>query len=164
MLARALGRQLIGTVVAVLAGWFVALLLLEMIGLIDRAQQGQHPLDALLMFGGALAWSYVAVWFIIPVWLFLVVPLYLFIPASVSLWQWPFPTLLGTAVGFLAITCFFGVHYEPGDRFLEAWGLHVVGAVTGAITGLAASVTRHRFKQASNHAMERTADRRTPHF
>ena len=64
MLARAIGRQLVGTVVAVLGGWFIALLLLEVIGCIDRAQQGYPALDVVVMLGGAWEPS-----FIFPQWL-----------------------------------------------------------------------------------------------
>src|SRR6266513_3907152 len=122
MVSRGIARQLLGTVIAVLAGWLTALLLLEATTAIELLQEPHYIVpDALVV--GAIVSAWFMAYFILPVWALILIPLYLFIPSSSMLWRWPICTLCGAAAGFLIVSLVFGGYSRSRSRFKRRLGL-----------------------------------------
>jgi hypothetical protein len=142
---RAIGRQIVGTVIAVLSGWFAALLFIEVLTLVDLAGGTSGTARSTLWttpveFG-------IGMWvFILPVWLIVLIPLYLFVPLSSALWHWRVCTALGAVAGLVVMTAFFGFpHIAAGH---DSWPFHAIAGIVGGVTCLVAALTKHRFKPA----------------
>ena len=88
MAPRGIAKQILGTIVAVLSGWFAAMLFLEAIAVIQLLQQ-PHYIVADALWVAPITVSMVMAYFVIPVWLFLLIPLFVFVPASSALWRCP---------------------------------------------------------------------------
>ncbi len=145
MVARSIFKQLVGTLVAVLAGWVVTLVALESTYFVDAIRQ-RHALDVGLVFGSTIATSWFMAYFIIPVWLFVLIPLYLFVPSSSSLWHWPICTACGATAGFLIMTGVFLAYPGDGSWSYGAWEFCGIAALVGGATCLTGSLTRHVFR------------------
>src|SRR6266480_4354544 len=111
MVSRGIARQLLGTVIAVLAGWLTALLLLEATTAIELLQEPHYIVpDALVV--GPIVSAWFMGYFILPVCALILIPLYLFIPSSSMLWRCPICTLCGAAARFLIVSLYLGVFPE----------------------------------------------------
>jgi hypothetical protein len=145
MVRRSIPRQLFGTLVAVVAGWSVALLFVESKYALDALSQRQ-PIDVGLIYGSSIATSWIMAWFIIPVWLLVLIPLYFFIPLSSPLWHWPICTACGGAAGFLVMAAFFLAFTGHDSWSSGVWEFCGIAALVGGGTCFVGSVTRHAFK------------------
>jgi hypothetical protein len=145
MVTRSIPRQLVGTVVAVLVGWLVALIFMESTYFVDALRQ-RHPMDVGLVFGSTIAMSWFMAYFIIPVWLFILIPLYLFVPPSSTLWHWPICTVCGAAAGFVIMVGFFIAAPSDGSWSYGAWEFCGIAALIGSAICLTGSLTRRIFK------------------
>jgi len=145
MVTRSIPRQLLGTLVAAVAGWLVSLVFLESTYLVGSFEQHQLP-DVELLFGSALATSWFMAWFIIPIWVVILIPLYLFIPVSSTLWRWPVCTACGGLAGFLVMSVFFRGIPGVGQLSSGAWDFFAIATVVGGVTCLTAALTKHIFK------------------
>ena|SRR5438128_1348981 len=147
MVARRIGKQFLGTVVAVLAGWITALLLLEATTAIELFQQPHYTVpDALIV--GPIVSAWFMAYFILPVWAVILIPLYMFIPSSSILWRWPVCTVCGAAAGLLIVGVVFGGIPGVGHVSSGAWGSYILAAIVGGVTCLIGSLTKHIFKPA----------------
>jgi hypothetical protein len=145
MVTRSIPKQLLGTLVAVLAGWVVTLVILGSTYFIDAIRQ-RHALDAGLVFGSTIATSWFMAYFIIPVWLFVLIPLYLFVPSSSPLWRWPICTACGATAGFLIMTGVFLAVPGGGSWSSGAWEFCGIAALVGGAICLVGSLTRRVFR------------------
>jgi len=147
MAPRRIAKQILGTVVAVLSGWFSAMLFLEAMALIQLLQQPHYIVpDALWV--APITVSIVMAYFVVPVWLFLLIPLYVFVPASSALWRLPVCSACGVVAGLVIVGLWLrGI---PGVRGVapEAWSLYVIAAIVGGVTCFIGALTRHVFKPA----------------
>jgi hypothetical protein len=147
MAPRSIARQILGTVVAVLSGWFSAMLFLEAMALIQLLQQPHYIVpDALWV--APITVSIVMAYFVVPVWLLLLIPLYLFVPASSALWRLPVCSACGVVAGLVIVGLWLrGI---PGVRGVapEAWSLYGIAAIVGGVTCFIGALTRHVFKPA----------------
>jgi len=147
MAPRRIAKQILGTVVAVLSGWFSAMLFLEAMALIQLLQQPHYIVpDALWV--APITVSIVMAYFVVPVWLLLLIPLYLFVPASSALWRLPVCSACGVVAGLVIVGLWLrGI---PGVRGVapEAWSLYVIAAIVGGVTCFIGALTRHVFKPA----------------
>ena len=147
MAPRSIAKQILGTVVAVLSGWFAAMLFLEAIALIQLLQQPHYIVpDALWV--APITVSIVMAYFVIPVWLFLLIPLYLFVPASSPLWRLPVCSACGLVAGLVIIALWLRGLPGIGGVAPEAWSLYVIAAIVGSVTCFIGALTRHVFKPA----------------
>lgn len=145
MSARAVAKQILGTVVAVFAGWLAAILFVELFTAID-VLMGDPNVAPAAFFVAPLVYAYAMSYFILPVWLFLLVPLYLFVPPSSVLWHWPLCTAFGVASGVLIVAVFLGL---PGPQVArEIWLPYVLAALVGGVTCLTGAIMRERFRAA----------------
>jgi hypothetical protein len=158
MLARHIGKQLLGTVVAVLGGWLAALVFLELDAVVQLLQQPHYIVPEALVVGPITA-TWFASYFIVPVWLFLLIPLYLFVPPSSVLWRWHVCTICGVIAGLVIVGCVFRGIPGVGSFSVESWSFFVMAAITGGVTCLIGALTRERFTNASNQSMQPTAGR-----
>ena len=145
MVTRCIAKQLLGTLIAVVVGWLVALVVLESTYFIDAIRQ-RHALDVGLVFGSTIATSWFMAYFIIPVWLIVLIPLYLFVPSSSPLWRWLICMLCGAAAGFLIMAGCLLVVPGGGSWSSGAWEFCGIGALVGAAICLVGSLTRRVFK------------------
>jgi len=145
MVTRSIPKHLLGTLVAVLAGWVVTLVLLESTYFIDAIRQ-RHALDVGLVFGSTIATSWFMAFFIIPVWLFVLIPLYLFVPLSSPLWHWPICMACGAAAGFFIMAGVFLAYPGDGSWSYGAWQFCGIAALLGGAICLIGSLTRHVFR------------------
>jgi hypothetical protein len=147
MVARRIGKQFLGTVVAVLAGWMTALLVLEATTAIELLQQPHYTVpDALIV--GPIVSAWFMAYFILPVWALILIPLYMFIPSSSILWRWPVCTLCGAVAGLLIVGVVFGGIPGVGHVSSGAWGSYILAGIVGGVTCLIGSLTKHIFKSA----------------
>ncbi len=147
MTLRSFGKQILGTVIAVVAGWLGSILVLNVHAFIQMIQEGH--VDWELILGGSLLTSAFMAYFIIPIWLLVLIPLYLFVPSSSVLWCWPVCTACGAIAGAIIVSIAFGGLPGLGRIATEAWPFPVIAAVVGGIACLVGSLTRQRFKQTS---------------
>jgi hypothetical protein len=145
MVQRSIPKQVLGTAVAVLAGWVVTLMFLESTYFIDALRQ-RHPLNLGLVFGSTIATSWFAAYLIIPVWILVLIPLYLFMPLSCPLWHWPICTACGAVAGFLIMAAVFVAFPGDGTWSYGAWEFCGIGALVGGAICLVGSLTRRVFK------------------
>ena len=147
MAARGIAKQLLGTLVAVLAGWFAALLFFEGVEIINILRQPRvGTLETLWLT--PLGLSLLMSVFVVPVWLLVLIPLYIFVPRSSVLWRVPVCSTFGVVAGILIVGLILrGI---PGSRGLaaEAWWFFIAGAIVGGVTCLVGSLTRKTFKSA----------------
>jgi hypothetical protein len=81
MAPRRIAKQILGTITAVLSGWFAAMLFLEAITVLELLHQPRYIMpDALWV--GPITVSIVMAYLVIPVWLFILIPLYIFVPSA----------------------------------------------------------------------------------
>ncbi len=146
MVGRCIAKQILGTVVAVLAGWLAAFLFLELMTVAELLQQ-PHYIVPEALFVGPITASLVMAYFIIPIWLVVLVPLYLFVPSSSTLWRWQVCTALGAVAGIAVITLWLGGLPGLGRVSPEAWSFYVMAAIVGGITCLTGALTHRRFKR-----------------
>src|SRR6266436_5083371 len=104
MATRRIAKQILGTIVAVLSGWFAAMLFLEATTLVELLHQPRYVVPEAL-FVAPITISMVMSWFVIPVWLFALIPLYLFVPSSSVLWRLPVCSACGVVAGLLIVGC-----------------------------------------------------------
>ena len=142
---RAIGRQIVGTLIAVLSGWLAALIFIEVLTLVGLVG-GKSDTAPAALWATPLEFG-VGMWvFILPIWLIVLVPLYLFVPLSSALCHWPVCAALGAAAGLVVMTAFFGFpHIGAGH---DSWPFHVIAGIVGGVTCLVATLTKHRFKPA----------------
>jgi hypothetical protein len=147
MAARGIAKQILGTVVAVLSGWFAAMLFLEATTAVELLHQPHYIVPEALLVA-PITTSMVMSWFVIPVWLFALIPLYLFVPPSSVLWRLPVCSACGVIAGVLIVACW--VRGIPGIGGLapEAWWLYIYAAIVGGVTCFIAALTRHVFRPA----------------
>jgi hypothetical protein len=143
MAAKRIGRQILGTFIAVLAGWVASLVFLLANVAVQRLQD-QHDTTPLLDW--FLVYGFFAALFIIPVWLFVLIPLYLFVPASSILWRWPICTTCGVIAGLIVIGLFYRGIPGVGGLYIGLWYHYIMAAIVGGMTCLVGALTRHRFK------------------
>ena len=146
MLARRLGRQLLGTVVAVLGGWLAALVFLELAAIVQLLQTPHYIVPEALIVAPITA-TWFASYFIIPVWLLVLIPLYLFVPPSSVLWHWRVCTTCGVVSGLIIVGCVFRGLPGVGNLSIESWSFFVMAAITGGVTCLIGALTRERFHE-----------------
>jgi len=147
MVSRGIARQLLGTVIAVVAGWLTALLLLEATTAIELLQEPHYIVPDALVVGPIVSAWFMA-YFILPVWALILIPLYLFIPSSSMLWRWQICTLCGAAAGFLIVSLVFGGIPRVGHVSSGAWASYIRATIVGGVTCLIGSLTKHMFKPA----------------
>ena len=147
MAARSIAKQVLGTLVALLSGWVAALLLLEVITLIDVLRK-PHEVVTDALWVTPLTVSIVISWFVIPVWLLALIPLYVFVPSSSVLWRVPVCSACGVVAGVIIVGFVFRGVPGTGGLAPEAWWWFISAAIVGGVTCLVGSLTRHRFKQA----------------
>ena len=145
MVKRSILRQLLGTVVAVLSGWLLALVFIESTYFVDAIRQ-RHELDVGLLFGSTVLSSWFMAYFIIPVWLIVLIPLYFFVPVSSRLWRCPICVLCGALAGFLIMAGAFLVVPGGGSWSSGAWAMCGIAAFVGGAICLVGSLTRRVFK------------------
>jgi hypothetical protein len=107
MAVRDIAKQLLGTAVAVLSGWLAALLLFEIITLINVLRK-PHEVVPDALWVTPLTVSMVMSWFVIPVWLLVLIPLYIFVPSSSVLWRAPICSVCGVIAGVLILSFWVG--------------------------------------------------------
>jgi hypothetical protein len=145
MVKRRIARQLLGTLVAVLAGWLTALLFLEAATAFELLQQ-PHYIVPEALFVTPIDCGLFMSFFILPVWALVLVPLYLLVPPSSVLWRWPICTVCGAAAGLVIIGVFFGRIPGVGRISSDAWDFYVLAAIVGGVTCLTGALTKHMFK------------------
>ncbi len=146
--ARAIFRQILGTLIALLAGWCAGLIVVEASTALELLRQPHYIVpSALIETPITMAWIFI--YFTLPVWLLVLVPLYLFIPTSSVLWRWPVCTLCGAVAGYLILNLIFVILVRPSMYSLLTgpWSLYALAAIIGGITCLVGALTRRRFKQ-----------------
>jgi hypothetical protein len=160
MSLRNIGRQILGTFVALLAGWCAGLILVEASAVFETLRYSDYAWHSVLietpiMFIGLF------IYFTLPVWLLLLVPLYLFVPSSSVLWRLPVCTLCGAASGYLILLgfCVFASggptlrpvsgHTTVHSLLTGPWFLYLVAAVIGGVTCFFGALTGARFKRAN---------------
>ena len=129
-------KQLLGTFVALIGGWFAGVVCIVVIGFtgIGGDQRGS-VVEASLM-EAVFLWFY-----LIPVWIVALIPLYLAIPRTSLLWRPYICISLGALAGLLSAALFSGGNL---DSTMFIW--YAVAAIVGAATCLTGVVTRDRFK------------------
>ena len=147
MVPRGIAKQILGTIVAVLSGWFAAMLFLEAIAVIQLLQQ-PHYIVADALWVAPITVSMVMAYFVIPVWLFLLIPLYVFVPASSALWRLPVCSTCGVVAGLVIVAVWLRGLPGVGGVAPEAWSLYVIAAIVGGVTCFTGARTRHVFKPA----------------
>jgi hypothetical protein len=147
MAPRSIAKQILGTIVALLSGWFAAMLFLEAIAIIQLLQQ-PHSIVPDALWVAPITVGIVMAYFIIPVWFFLLIPLYLFVPASSPLWQLPVCSACGLVAGLAIIALWLRGVPGVGGIAPEAWSLYVIAAIVGGVTCFTGALTRHVFKPA----------------
>jgi hypothetical protein len=146
MAPRRIGKQILGTIIAVLSGWFAAMLFLEAITVLELLHQPRYIVpDALWV--GPITVSIVMAYFVIPVWLFILIPLYIFVPSSSAFWRLSVCSACGTVVGPIIVALWLGGIPGVGGVAPEAWSLYVIAAIVGGVTCFIGALTRHRFRQ-----------------
>jgi len=157
---RNVGRQIIGTFVALLAGWCAGLILIEATAILEMLRYSDYIWHAVLI-ETPITYLWVFIYVTLPVWLVLLVPLYLFVPSSSVLWRWPICTICGAVAGYLILLGIFvfvsgqpTLHPVHGHTTVYSlltgpWFLYVVAGIIGAVTCFVGAVTRARFKQAA---------------
>ena len=128
-------RPLLGTFIAVLAGWFAGLL---GVAIIYWAGIGGAQREAAL--GGILVTGFYMWFFIIPVWVVMLIPLYLFVRPSSPLWRPYVCTSFGTVAGLAIAAILTGA-----DMAVEMWSFYILAAIVGGVTCLTGVLTRPRF-------------------
>jgi hypothetical protein len=129
-----IGRQILGSFIAVCGGWIAALVILLLM----------QPHSGIL---GVMIATWFMWIFILPSWLLLFLPLYIFIPHSSMLWRWPICTSFGVLAGvaiFLAVVGASDRHITVTDWFFLA-----LASTVGGIACLTAALTSKYFKQAT---------------
>ncbi len=159
MVARGIAKQILGTIVAVLAGWLAALLYVELSGVVQLLQQPHYIVPEALFVGPITAGVFMA-YFIIPVWLFVLIPLYLFVPPSSPLWRWPICTACGTLAGItiIAFTLRLVIFHPALPRFFPRLGTFTSWLPLSA--GSAVSLPRVRGIDSNNHLTKRCSEPR----
>jgi hypothetical protein len=147
MAPRNIAKQILGTVVAVLSGWFAAMLFLEAIALIQLLHQPHYIVPDALWVGPTTV-SIVMAYFVVPVWLLLLIPLYLFVPASSALWRPSVCSAWGVVAGVVIVGLWFRGIPGVGGVAPEAWSFYAIAAIVGGVTCLIGALTRHVFKPA----------------
>ena len=129
-------KQLLGTLVAVLGGWFAGILSTAIVAFTGI---GGTQRDAALE--GTIVTS-LAMWiFIAPVWLVALVPLYFFVPRSSWLWRPYICTSFGAVGGLVSVAMYTQANF---DYYMASF--YAVAAVVGAVTCFVGAITRDRFK------------------
>jgi hypothetical protein len=147
MAPRHIGKQILGTIIALLSGWFAAMVFLEAMAVVQLLQQPHYIVpDALWV--APLTVSIVMAYFVIPVWLLLLIPLYLFVPASSALWRRPVCSACGVVAGLVIVGLWFRGLPSVGGVAPEAWSFYAMAAIVGGVTCFIAALTRHVFKPA----------------
>ena len=147
MATRRMGKQILGTIVAVLSGGFAAMLYLEATTIIELLHQPHYIVPAALLVAPIMI-GMVMSWFVIPVWLFVLIPLYLFVPSSSVLWRLPVCSACGVVAGLLIVGCWIRGIPGVGDLAPEAWSFYIFAAIVGGVTCFIGALTRHVFKPA----------------
>jgi hypothetical protein len=106
MAARHIGKQILGTIIAVLLGWFAGMVFLEAMAVVQLLQQ-PHYIAPHARWVAPLTVSIVMAYFVVPVWLLLLIPLYLFVPTSSALWRLPVCSACGVAAGLVIVGMWF---------------------------------------------------------
>jgi hypothetical protein len=145
MAARHIGKQILGTIIAVLSGWFVAMIFLEAMAVVQLLQQ-PHYIAPDALWVAPLTVSIVMAYFVVPVWLLLLIPLYLFVPTSSALWRLPICSACGLVAGLVIVGLWFRGLPGVGGVAPEAWSFYVIAAVVGGVTCFMGALTRHVFK------------------
>jgi hypothetical protein len=147
MVARRIAKQILGSFVAVVAGWAAALIVIEVATAIELLQEPHYIVPAALYVGPIVMTGFAWIYLIGPVWLFVLIPLYLFVPPFSRLWHWPLCTTCGAVAGLLIIGIFYGGIPGFGGLDTSTWEFYGLAALVGGVTCLTATLTRHRFKQ-----------------
>jgi hypothetical protein len=136
-------RPLLGTFIAVLAGWFAGVIGVAVIAFFGIG--GAQRYSAL---EGILVTAFYMWLFIIPVWLVALIPLYLFVPPSSSLWRPYVCTGFGAVSGLVIVAIF-----ADANVAVEMWSFYILAAIVGGVTCLTGVLTRTRFHP--NHLTNR---------
>jgi hypothetical protein len=146
MVARAVTKQLLGTGVAVLAGWLAALIFIESLTAFELLKQPHYIVPEALVVT-PMEFGFYMAFFIVPVWSLLLIPLYLFVPGRSVLWHWPVCTACGIVAGVLVMALWVGGIPGVDGIAAEAWSLYVMAAIVGGCTCLIGALTKDRFEQ-----------------
>lgn len=128
-------RPLLGTFIAVLAGWFAGLLGVAMIHWLSIGGAQWEAALSVIFVTGFYMW-----FFIIPVWVVMLIPLYLFVPPSSPLWRPYVCTGFGTVAGLAIAAIITGA-----GMAVEGWSFYALAAIVGGVTCLTGVLTRPRF-------------------
>ena len=146
MVARRIGKQVLGTIVAVLAGWFAAILFVEATTILELLRQ-PHYIVPEALFVAPITVSIVMAYFVILVWLVALIPLYIFVPSSSVFWRLPVCSTCGALAGLAIIALWLRGIPGVGGLAPEAWSFYVIAAIVGGVACFTAALTRHKFKQ-----------------
>lgn len=136
-------KTLLGSFVAVCAGWLAGVLCVEVFSL-AQALLGRVPPDVRTFLLGPLAIGLLLWAFILPVWLLVLIPLYVLVPTTSLLWRAPLCTACGSGAGLLIVAALLFGSGWPVDAL--GWLAYASGAVVGGVSCLTGSLTRARFQ------------------
>jgi hypothetical protein len=140
MHSRRIGRQILGSFVAVVTGWFAALAFL-MACMVLRNLQHAHTLTGQQILGYFEMYAFFMACLIVPVWLLVLIPLYILLPSSSILWRSPICTVCGVFAGEIIMFAFY-----RGDLDRVLMYHYVMAGMVGGVACLTASLTRRQFK------------------
>ena len=137
-------RLVLGSFLAMVIGWLVAIVLLGSAYAFDYIHH--HDQSSWNRLWIMPLWFSVAIWvFALPVWLVVLLPLSLFLPVSSALWRWPICAACGAIAGALVVALIFP---PPAQGVvIQIWFPYILGAIVGGVTCLAGSLIRKRMEQ-----------------
>jgi hypothetical protein len=141
MLLRRIIRQLVGVLLAVVAGWLAGIVF-EFCWTISDMITHSSDTPAIALFVRPWIVALGSVVFILPV-VPILIPMYIFLPHSSSVWRWPVCTALGAAAGALIVFAFRSRPDANPPESKLSW--YILAAVIGGATCFVASLTRERF-------------------
>jgi hypothetical protein len=138
-----LPRRILGSFLAAFVGYTPPVLLLAIVGLLDRRHMNAYG------WRSEFAFVFIFGKYVFSIWLFVLLPLYLLVPLRSVLWRWPVCTACGAVSGaliqFIWFRRFGGLLPLSGAELVDEIPALCVAAFVGASACLFGSLTAHRF-------------------
>ena len=129
-------KQLLGTFVALLGGWFAGVVSTAVIAFTGIGGAQRDAAVGATLFTAGFMWIY-----IVPVWVVALIPLYFAVPRSSWLWRPHICIGFGAVAGLICAALFSGGNM---DSSMSTW--YAIAAIVGAGTCFTGVLTRDRFK------------------
>ncbi|HWY51643.1 MAG TPA: hypothetical protein VNW72_09185 [Chthoniobacterales bacterium] len=147
MALRNVARQILGTFMAVFAGWLAAVVFVALEMVVYLIVDPHTKPRAVYWY--PMGFGIVMSFWIIPVWLVVLIPLYLFVPTSSVLWRKSVCAACGAIAGIILAYPFFHPMWGVDETDFSVWNYFILAAIVGGVTCFVGALTRNRFKPAN---------------